>query len=56
MNTESAAIEKEQQRIKNINNKFQETVKMTRGKLRAIKRVILWFNFGILMWLIICRF
>ena len=34
----SGAIEKDQQRIKNMNNKFQETVKMKRKKLRAVRK------------------
>ena len=36
--TLKGAIEKDQQRIKNMNNKFQETVKMKRKKLRAVRK------------------
>ena len=38
MNTKSDAIEKDQQRIKNMNNKFQETINMKRKKLRAVRK------------------
>ena len=38
VNTKNGAIEKDQQRIKNMNNKFQETVKMKRKKLRAVRK------------------
>ena len=38
VNTKSGAIEKDQQRIKNMNNKFQETVKMKRKTLRAVRK------------------
>ena len=38
VNTKSGAIEKDQQRIKNMNSKFQETVKMKRKKLRAVRK------------------
>ena len=38
VNTKSGAIEKDQQRIKNMNNKFQETAKMKRKKLRAVRK------------------
>ena len=38
VNTKSGAIEKDQQRIKNMNNKFQETVKMKRKKQRAVRK------------------
>ena len=38
VNINSGAIEKDQQRIKNMNNKFQETVKMKRKKLRAVRK------------------
>ena len=36
--TLKGAIEKDQQRIKNMNNKFQETVKMKRKTLRAVRK------------------
>ena len=38
VNTKSGALEKDQQRIKNMNNKFQETVKMKKKKVRAIRK------------------
>ena len=38
VNTKSGAIEKDRQRIKNMNNKFQETVKMKRKKQRAVRK------------------
>ena len=38
MNTKSDAIGKDQQRIKNMNNKYQETINMKRKKLRAVRK------------------
>ena len=38
VSTKSGAIDKDQQRIKNMNNKFQETVKMKKKKLRSVKK------------------
>ena len=38
VNTKSGAIEKGQQRIKNMNNKFQETAKMKMKKLRVVRK------------------
>ena len=38
VNTKSGALEKDQQRIKNMNNKFQETVKMKKKKVRAVRK------------------
>ena len=36
VNTKSGVIDKDQQSIKNMNNKFQETVKLKKKKLKAI--------------------
>ena len=38
VNTKSGAIEKDQQRIKNMKNKFQEIVEMKRKKLRVVRK------------------
>ena len=38
VNTKSDAIEKDQERIKNMNDKFQETINMKRKKLRAVRK------------------
>ena len=38
VNIKSGAIEKDQQRIKNMKNKFQEIVKMKRKKLRVVRK------------------
>ena len=38
VNTKSGAIEKDQQKIKNMKNKFQEIVEMKRKKLRVVRK------------------